>query len=733
MNLPINKQQYLLWIDHIPSSYLNSIGRKASILAKLSTNDISVPKTFIVLPHAFNQIIKENHLIEKIHHQISSIDSFNPQDVFLASKRIQQLIMSAEIPKSIGLEIINAYHKISDTSFVAIRGSKVDAQGFISHQKPFLSIRGDTNVIEHIKKMWAGYFSHKYINTYANTKQDISSIDISIIVEHMINSDSSGIVFTNNPGGYDKNNIYVNAVWGIRNEYIDSSPYPDLYTIDKKNLKITQKEVIEQHVGIKQKNGNIGSIDIPHKEKATQKLSDENILKLVKISKQIQKLFFFPQKIEWAQTNNRIYILDSQNINPDEPIIHPKKINQISPLNNLKQIGSGTPIVDGLVTGPLTIINHRKDISKIKPKNIVYSSINYLKILPLSKISGIIFKDGSSLNEAIILIKDLGIPSIIINDPLLRIKSNSIITLNSKTGLIYQGSFPANIIHLPKTTPKNSNSTKTITKLYINISKISDFDTNLIDGVGILRAENLYDRKDLPLPNSPIKDQTTFINKLTSNINSVGETFKGKPVLYRLSDDKSFGLLGLRGVSRHFMLPDTLKLEAKAFIRAKQRNKNLHILLPFVRTNLDIKKAKKVLSDFGIKRSQNLKIWIMAEVPSCVLSLKDCIDTNIDGVVIGLNDLTMLTLGVDRNEASLLEIYNNKHPSISSLIKKSINICNQEKIPCILAGENINIQPDIIEKSVKWGVNGISVSPKSIPITKTYIINSEKRLVGAKI
>lgn len=732
MSLPIDKQQFVLWIDDIPSNYLDSIGRKASVLAKLSTSDISIPKTFIVLPQAFNQIIEENHLIEKIHHQISNIDSFNPQDVFLASKRIQQLIMSAEVPKSIGLEIINAYHKISDTSFVAIRGSKVDTQGSISHQKPFLAIRGDTNVIEHIKKMWAGYFSHKYISAYISTKQDISSIDISIIVEHMVNSDSSGIVFTNTPGGYDKNNIYINAVWGIRNEYIDSSPYPDLYTVNKKSLKIIQKEVIEQHIGIKQRNGNISSIDIPHKEKSTQKLSDENIINLAKISQQIQKLFFFPQKIEWAQANGQIYILDSQDISPDEPIVHPIQTKNISPLNNLKQIGSGTPIVIGLVTGPLVIINNKNDIQKIKPKSIIYSPSQYLKLLPLNKISAIIIKDGSPLNEAIILIKDLGIPSIIINQPLTKIKSNSVITLNSKTGLIYQGSFPANVIHLPKSPSKSTKPIKTITKLYTNISKISDFDTNLVDGVGILRAENLYNKQDLPFPSSPIKDQTSFINKLTSNINKIGETFKDKPVLYRLSDDKSFGLLGLRGVSRHFLLPDTLKLEAKAFIRAKQRNKNLHILLPFIRTDLDIKKTKKVLADFGIKRSQNLKIWIMAEVPSCVLSLENCIDANIDGVVIGLNDLTMLTLGVDRNEGSLLEIYNDKHSSISHLIKKSIDVCNHKKIPCILAGENIDIHPDIIEKSVKWGINGISVSPKSLPITKTYIINSEKKLIGKK-
>lgn len=732
MSLPIDKQQYVLWINDIPSNYLDSIGRKASVLAKLSSNDISIPKTFIVLPQAFNQIIEENHLIKKIHHQISNIDSFNPHDVFLASKRIQQLIMSAEIPKSIGLEIIDAYHKISDTSFVAIRGSKIDAQGSISHQKPFLAIRGNTNVIQHIKKMWAGYFSHKYISTYINTKQDISSIDISIIVEHMVNSDSSGIVFTNTPGGYDKNNIYINAVWGIRNEYIDSSPYPDLYTVDKKNLQITQKEVIEQHVGIKQIDDSISSIDIPHQEKSPQKLSDENILTLVKISTRVQKLFFFPQKIEWAQANGQIYILDSQDISPDEPIVHPTQTKNISPLNNLKQIGSGTPIVNGLVTGPLAIINHKNDIAKIKPKSIVYSPAQYLKLLPLRKISAIIIKDSSPLNEAIILIKDLGIPSIIINDPLTKIKSDSVITINSKTGIIYQGSFPANIIHLAKNTSKNTSPTKTITKLYTNISKVSNFDTDLVDGVGILRAENLFDKQDLPFPSSPIKDQTSFINKLTSNINKVGETFKDKPVLYRLSDDKSFGLLGLRGVSRHFLLPSTLKLEAKAFIRAKQRNKNLHILLPFIRTELDIKKTKKVLADFGLKRSQDLKIWIMAEVPSCILSLKDCIDANIDGVVIGLNDLTMLTLGVDRNEGSLLDLYNDKHSSIDRLIKRSIDICNEKKIPCILAGENIDIHPDLVEKAVKWGISGISVSPKSLPITKTYIINSEKRLVSRK-
>jgi pyruvate,water dikinase len=174
---------------------------------------------------------------------------------------------------------------------------------------------------------------------------------------------------------------------------------------------------------------------------------------------------------------------------------------------------------------------------------------------------------------------------------------------------------------------------------------------------------------------------------------------------------------------------DVFKLEIEAIKRVRNDlgYKNLYVMLPFVRTVDQLKQAKKLLSSFGLRRSASFKLWMMVEIPSNVIMLEEFIEEGIDGVSVGTNDLTMLTLGVDRDNERVANVYNELDPSVLWSLEKVTTVANKSKITCSICGQAPSVYPELVEKLVEWGMTSVSVSPDVIEKTRKIIYEAEKK------
>jgi len=191
-------------------------------------------------------------------------------------------------------------------------------------------------------------------------------------------------------------------------------------------------------------------------------------------------------------------------------------------------------------------------------------------------------------------------------------------------------------------------------------------------------------------------------------------------------------LLGFRGASRYIADSQvfTLELEAIKNVRNKKGWRNLWLSIPFVRTPDELIEVKKIIAAHGLSRGPSFKIWLMVETPANVINLEKFIEAGIDGVSLGTNDLTMLMLGIDRDNAKLNNLFNETDPAILWAIKKTIKTCQQHQITSSICGQMVSDQPEIIPKLVEWGINSISVNPDTIETTKMAVIQAEKKIIN---
>jgi len=331
------------------------------------------------------------------------------------------------------------------------------------------------------------------------------------------------------------------------------------------------------------------------------------------------------------------------------------------------------------------------------------------------------------------------------------------VTVDGSLGEIYAGSLKMPSSALEKEALPNQISQiarvvirQTATKLYVNLAEpqlAAEVAQRNIDGVGLLRAEFMMSEIGVH-PRKIIKDrkQKTFINELATNIGLFCKCFYPRPVVYRTSDFKTneyrhlIGgqafepeeenpFIGFRGAFRYLRDPDVFEMELKAIKKVRSKFNNLGLMVPFVRTPQEFQEIKKIIVANGLIRSSSFKLWLMVEIPANVILLEDFLEIGIDGVSLGSNDLTMLTLGVDRDNAELAQIFNENNPAVFWAIEKTIKTCQKYKITSSICGQAPSIYPDLVEKLVEWGITSISVNPDAIERTRELIAEAEKKKV----
>jgi pyruvate,water dikinase len=752
----------IFWFKEIHFEDVNLVGGKGANLGEMYNLGIPVPNGFVVTSSAYFQFIKDNNLKSKISDILKITDVDQPDQLLSASKKIKSLIKKSPLSDDLAFEIMANYKKLSgflgiSNASVAVRSSataedSADAS-FAGQQETFLNVIGESNVVNRVRDCWASLFTPRSIFYRVKKKYDHFKVGVAVPIQKQIQSEISGIMFTVNPVSNNKNQIIVETIWGLGEYIVQGQVTPDQIILDKSNWSIVSKNHVTQDVMLIKSDNETHEVSVPKTKQKKIKITDAVAIKIAKIGQKLHNHYGKPQDVEFAIYKDQVYIVQTRPITTIDS--NQKILNQQAKITTKPDL-VGESASPGNASGIVVIIHSPKDIDRAQKGQILVTSMTSPDFVPaMKKVNGIITDKGGQTSHAAIVSRELGVPCIVGTKVATKFfKEGDLVTINGTTGEIWFGDLTIgqNVNHnnQPSKVAAGKNKIQTATKIYVNLGEpelASEISKRHVDGIGLLRAEFMIANIGIH-PKKMIADgrQSEYIEKLALNISKFCKSFSPRPVVYRATDFKTneyrflkWGklyepeepnpLLGFRGAVRYINSPDvfSMELEAIKLVRNRLNLKNLWLMIPFVRTPHELFLIKKIISDHGLLRSPTFKLFMMVEIPSNVILLDKFIDVGIDGISIGSNDLSMLTLGLDRDNEEVAKDFNEMDPAVLWSLKRAITKAKKRGILASICGQAPSNHPDLVEKLVKWGVSSISVSPDVIDATREIVAWAEKR------
>jgi len=753
-------KKLVVWFRDVGRDDIPLVGGKGANLGEMTKAGFPVPNGFIVTADAYYQFLDENKLRMQIQDILAGLDVANSKDLESASKKVRALIERAPIPKNIAQKIFQSYFQLGKGLFthplVAVRSSAtaedLPTASFAGQQETFLNVHGEANLLEKIRECWASLFTARAIFYRATNHFDHFRVGIAVPVQKMVESDTSGIMFTIDPVTNNKEHVVIEAIYGLGEMIVQGMVTPDHYEVNKKTKEIVKKVTRTQEKKMMKKGGKNIVIALPKKIGEQCKLSDAHIVALAELGKKLESHYYFPQDIEWAIEKNNVYVVQTR------PVTTTGMKSDNASASVVKEeniIATGDPASPGISSGPVKILGSAKEIGKIQHGDVLVAEQTNPDYVPaMKKASAIVTERGGRTSHAAIVSRELGIPAVVGTEGIMKkVKDGLVITVNGSTGVISKGALTASQMKTPVTqAPKHI---KTATKIYVNLAEperaaaIARMD---VDGVGLLRAEFMIAGIGIH-PKKLIADhkEEVFIDSLAEQLATFCKAFSPRPVIYRATDfktneyrslkggnlyepEESNPMLGFRGASRYIADKQVFEMELAAVkkVRNTYRLKNLWFMVPFVRTPEDLLAVKQIMAANGLTRSPNFKLFLMVEIPTNVIRLDEFLDVGVDGVSIGSNDLTMLIMGTDRDNSEVARAFNEQDPSVLWALEKTIKTCQKRNVTSSICGQAPSDYPDLVEKLVSWGITSISLNADAVNHVREVVYHAEHKLITRK-
>lgn len=747
------RSSLLVWFWEVDKDDIGLVGGKGANLGEMARAGFAVPSGFIITVKAYYQFLKQNDLEIKIKHLLNTADFGNPDSLAKVSAQIKKVFMRSHISDELIYAIFTAYKRLGGVlrdALVAVRSSAtaedLPSASFAGQQETFLNVHGEANLSVKVKEAWASLYTPRAIFYRHQHRFDQKRVGIALIVQKMVASDTSGVLFTLDPVTNDKRKIVIEAIYGLGEMIVQGAVTPDHYEVSKQTLSILTKHVEAQPVMLKRVGVKTKEIRVKDMLIDKQKITDRQITELATLGRKLEKHYYFPQDVEWAIEKGKISIVQTRPVTT----IKNRKLKIENRMGNMYILVRGDPASPGIASGPVRIVNDPKRLHAVCQGDVLVAPQTNPDYVPaMRKAVAIVTEKGGRTSHAAIVSRELGIPAVVgAKDATKILKPATVVTVHGTKGEVYKGGF------LSKQASKQQQTTeivKTATKLYVNLAepeRALDVAQLPVDGVGLLRAEFMMAQIGTH-PKKLIQDKKKqiFLSKLTEGLETICSVFYPRPVVYRTSDLKTNEyrnlvggrdyepteenpMLGYRGAFRYIHDPEVLKLELEAvkMVRKEGNRKNLWLMIPFVRTPKELIEVKKIISHAGLFRSDSFKLWMMVELPSNVILLEKFIHVGIDGLSIGSNDLTMLILGTDRDNSDVANVYNEQDEAVLWAMEKVVKTASRHNVTSSICGQAPSLFPSLIEKLVSWGITSISVSADAATSVRTIIHEAEQKL-----
>ena len=759
------------------------------MISQLHSKGVRVPTGFATTALAFRDFLNHHQLTQRIIDRLSELNIDDVKALAQAGQDIRRWIIEVPLQERLEQEVRAAFNKLDadGRGSFAVRSSATaedlpDAS-FAGQQESYLNVVGIEDVLLRIKEVFASLYNDRAISYRVHKGFLHAEVALSAGVQRMVRSDkaSSGVMFTLDTESGFKDAVFITSSYGLGETVVQGAVNPDEFYVFKPSLRNGKYPIIRRTLGSKLiqmrfteagEDGRIKTVDVPLEARNRYSLNDDDVIELANYALIIEEHYQRPMDIEWGKdgVDEKIYILQAR---PET--VRSQAGNQAELKYQLK--GNSTVLTHGraigqkIGAGPVRIIHDPSEMDRVQPGDVLVADMTDPNWEPVMKrASAIVTNRGGRTCHAAIIARELGVPAVVgCGDATEILKDGAMVTVScaeGDEGKIYDGLIETEVseVHrglLPEIP----------VKIMMNVGNPQlafNFCQTPNQGVGLARLEfiinnniGVHPSAILQYPNidSDLKiavesiarghasPQAFYIDKLAEGIATIAAAFYPKPVIVRLSDfksneykkliggsryepDEENPMLGFRGASRYLSADFAKAFEMECTAIKRVRNdmglSNVEIMIPFVRTVKQAEKVIDLLAANGLRRSQDdLRVIMMCEIPSNAILADEFLEY-FDGFSIGSNDLTQLTLGLDRDSGmELLAIdFDERDPAILYLIEKAIQACLAKGKYIGICGQGPSDHPDFARWLTAKGITSISLNPDTVVKTWEDIAKS---------
>ncbi|MGN8159289.1 phosphoenolpyruvate synthase [Salinisphaera sp. RV14] len=755
------------------------------MISHLADAGVSVPDGFATTASAYREFLAHDGLADRINQALDTLDVDDVDALVETGSKIRQWVLDHPFPPALEAAIRDAFATLAegqDDMAVAVRSSATaedlpDAS-FAGQQETFLNVRGLDNIMLAIKDVFASLFNDRAISYRVHKGFEHSQVALSAGIQRMVRSDTgaSGVMFTiDTESGFDKV-VFITSSWGLGEAVVQGAVNPDEYYVYKDNITAGRPAILRRVKGGKavkmvytadRTHGKTTEfVDVDTADQRRFSLSDEDAEALATQAMTIEQHYGRPMDIEWGKDGEtgKLYILQAR---PETVKSNAATLERYSlDAAGHEVLVTGRSIGQRVGAGRVRNVASIKEMNKVENGDILVTDMTDPDWEPVMKrAAAIVTNRGGRTCHAAIIARELGIPAVVGTGHATKKLADGIdVTVScaeGDTGYVYQGAIDFNVDEVSL-----DRMPEIGTKIMMNVGnpeRAFDFASIPNEGVGLARLEFIINRQIGIHPRALLeydqqpdelkatidahiagyKDPVNFyIDRLVEGISTIAAAFHPKPVIVRLSDFKSneyanlIGgdayepeeenpMIGWRGASRYlaedFKPCFELELEAMKRVRGDMGLTNVQMMIPFVRTLGEAKGVSELLESHGFKRGENgLKIIMMCELPSNAVLADEFLEY-FDGFSIGSNDMTQLSLGLDRDSGLISHLFDERDPAVKIMLEKAITACKRNNKYVGICGQGPSDYPDLARWLLDQGIESMSLNPDTVVSTWLFL------------
>ncbi len=747
------------------------------MIAQLSHLGVRVPGGFATTAQAFRDFLHHNHLEQRINQALAGLDVSDVDALAATGKQIRTWVEQGTLQPELERAISEAWRKMAAATqgelSVAVRSSATaedlpDAS-FAGQQETLLNVVGLDKVLAGVREVFASLYNDRAIAYRVHHGFEHSHVALSAGIQRMVRSDlaASGVMFTLDTESGFPDVVFITSSYGLGEMVVQGAVNPDEFYVHKPMLDAGKLAIVRRSLGSKAKQmvyGRDGAAthieDVPEDRRRRFSLTDAEIGELARMAVTIERHYQRPMDIEWAKdgVSGELFIVQAR---PET--VKARAAKNLLQQYHLKQhsrvLVSGRAIGQRIGSGPVRVIMRAAEMNQVQPGDVLVTDMTDPDWEPVMKrASAIVTNRGGRTCHAAIVARELGIPAVVgTADATEKLRGGQPVTVScaeGDTGNVYEGLLEAEVREVDLGAMPAAP-----VKIMMNVGnpeRAFDFAQLPNGGVGLARLEFIINRMIgvhpkavLEYPKLPddlkriVETQAAgyadpvsfYVDRIAEGVSTIAAAFWPKPVIVRLSDFKSneyanlIGgkryepteenpMLGFRGAARYVAesFRDCFALECRAMkkVREEMGLRNVELMIPFVRTVEEGKAVVELLAQQGLKRGENgLRVIMMCELPSNVLLAEEFLQ-HFDGFSIGSNDLTQLTLGLDRDSGLVAASFDERNPAVKALLHQAIAACRKAGKYVGICGQGPSDHPDLAEWLVQEGIESVSLNPDTV-------------------